>query len=132
MFLGMAERLKLDGIVSCPEFAHNAVPYETVFRFFDPAAQGRFEALPAASAQWTLAALAWGVETGCVLDQATGESLHGSKKEMICPTSPLLRDDPAWADDRRRADEARRSCRFRFDRRRFASLAPLRSDGSPR
>jgi hypothetical protein len=132
MFLGMAERLALAGIVSCPEFAHNAVLYEAVFRFFDPAAQGRFEALMAASTQWTLAELTWGVESGCVLDEATGESVAWSREEMICPTSRLLREYLASADYRGRADEARRTCRFRFDRERYTTLAPLRPDGSPR
>ena len=132
MFLGMAERLKLGGIVSCPEFAHNAVLYEAVFRFFDPAAQGRFEALMAAATQWTLAELTWGVESGCVIDEATGESVAWSREEMICPTSRLLREHLASADYRGRADEARRTCRFRFDRERYTALAPLRPDGSPR
>jgi hypothetical protein len=132
MFLGMAERLKLGGLVSCPEFAHNAVLYEAVFRFFDPAAQGRFEALMAAATPRTLAELAWGVESGCVVDEATGASVCWSREEMICPTSPLLGEYLASDDYRGRADEARRACRFRFDRERYAALAPLRPDGSPR
>lgn len=115
MFLGMADRLRFAGIVSCPEFAHNAVLYKRTFRFFDPAAQGRFEALEAAAAGLRLADLAWAVEQGRVLDLDTGQPFRWSREEMICPTSPLLREHFEAAAYHRRADEARRAARYRIE-----------------
>lgn len=115
MFLGMADRLRLAGIVSCPEFAHNAVLYKRTFRFFDPAAQGRFEALEAAAAGLRLADFAWAVEQGRVIDQETGRPFRWTREEMVCPTSPLLREHFESAVYHRRADEARRAARFRIE-----------------
>ena len=116
MFLGMADRLHFAGIVSCPEFLHNAVLYRRSFRFFDPAAQGRFEALAATGAGLPLAELAWAVEQGRVLDEAAGSPLSWTREEMICPTSPLLREHFEAATYHRRADEARRTAHFRIVR----------------
>ena len=119
MFLGMAERLGLGGLASCPEFAHNAVLYGAVFRFFDPAAQGRFDALQEAGAGLTLAELAWAVEAGALIDETTGRSLLWARDEMICPTGEVLRGYLESADYRERVVEARAACRLRIDRRRM-------------
>jgi len=121
MFLGMAARLGFGGIVSCPEFAHNAVLYERDFRFFDPAAQGRFEALLRVCSGLGLSELAWGVERGGLIDEATGASVRWSREEMVCPTGDVLREHIGSAIYRRRADQARDACRWRFDRARLVS-----------
>ncbi len=114
MLLGMADRLRFAGIVSCPEFAHNAVLYKRSFRFFDPAAQGRFEALATLAPRSQLAELAWAVEQGRVVDESTGSPLRWTREEMICPTSPLLREHFEAAAYHRHADEARRTARYRL------------------
>jgi hypothetical protein len=115
MFLGMADRLEFAGIVSCPEFAHNAVLYKRSFRFFDPAAQGRFEALATLVPRSRLAELAWAVERGRVLDGLTGEPLRWAREEMLCPTSALLREHFEAAAYHRRADEARQAAHYRLE-----------------
>ncbi|MBI5486414.1 MAG: hypothetical protein HY905_03690 [Deltaproteobacteria bacterium] len=114
MFLGMAERLHLGGIASCPEFAHNAVLYEAVFRFFDPAVQGRFDALRDACSGLTLAQLAWAVETGRVVDESTGRPLRWTRDEMICPTGDALREHLESADYRERMAAARGTSHLRL------------------
>ena len=132
MFLGMADRLGFEGLASCPEFAHNAVLYGTEFRFLDPAAQGRFEALVAAFAGRSLGELAWAVDGGCLVDDATGEPVRWWHEEMLRPTSAALRAHVESGEYLRRADAARAACRWRFDAGRWAALDPLRSDGAPR
>ena len=122
MFLGMAERLGLGGIASCPEFAHNAVLYAAAFRFFDPAAQGRFEALQQSCAGLTLAELAWAVESGAVLDDSAGRPLAWARDEMICPTGDVLRAYLDSADYRERTAQARTTCRLRIDPLRSAAV----------
>ncbi|MBI5500729.1 MAG: hypothetical protein HY907_10845 [Deltaproteobacteria bacterium] len=112
MFLGMAERLHLGGIASCPEFAHNAVLYETVFRFFDPAVQGRFDALRDACAGLTLAELAWAVETERVVEDSTGTPVRWSRDEMICPTGDALREHLESREYRERMTAAKMACRL--------------------
>jgi len=124
MFLGMADRLHFGGIVSCPEFAHNAVLYAAEFRFLDPAAQGRFDALREACAGLPLTELAWGVDRGCLLDDATGASVAWAREEMVRPTDPALQEHFASEAYLARVDAARRACRWRFDRSRLPVLTP--------
>jgi hypothetical protein len=130
LFLGLARRLTFSGIMVCPEFAHNAVMYAGQFRFFDPSAQGRFEALLTCLQDVSLAQFAWGVELGCVRDEASGKPLRWFHEEMIRPTDDLVQaylDSPAY---RERVGEARGAHRYVFDRDRFDELDPLRADGS--
>ena len=130
LFLGLASRLDFAGIMVCPEFAHNAVMYSGQFRFFDPAAQGRFEALLPWLGELTLAQLAWGVELGCFVDGSTGKPLRWFHEEMIRPTGELIQaylDSPQY---RERVERARSSTSFSFNRDRFDELDPLRADGS--
>jgi hypothetical protein len=124
MFLGMADRLHFGGIVSCPEFAHNAVLYAAEFRFLDPAAQGRFEALREACAGVPLAELAWGVDRGCLLDETTGKCIVWSREEMVRAAEPALQQHFAAPAYLERVEAARRTCRWRFDRSRLPVLTP--------
>jgi len=130
MLLGLSARRGLAGIMVCPEFVHNAVIYSSQFRFFDPAAQGRFEALISSLEGLTLAEIAWGVETGCVTD--SGKPFSWFHEEMIRPTGDLVTahlESPAYADAARKERE---SHSYRFDMDLFRSMDPLLPDGSPR
>ncbi len=130
LFRGLAARLDFSGIMVCPEFAHNAVMYSGQFRFFDPAAQGRFEALLACLDGVSLAELAWGVELGCVIDEAAGAPLRWFHEEMIRATDDVVQAYLDSRDYRGRVESARAASRFAFDRDRFDELDPLRADGS--
>lgn len=113
MFLGLAERLGFHGIMACPEFVHNAVFYAWRFRFFDPEAHGRFEALREATRGLGLAELAWAVEGGRVVDAATGEPLRWRREEMLCATRPPVTALFDSADWREACDRARVAARYR-------------------
>ncbi len=130
MFLGLATRLDFSGIMVCPEFAHNAVMYSGQFRFFDPAAQGRFEALMRCLDGISLSEFAWGVELGCVVDETSGRPLRWFHEEMIRATDDVVQTYLDSPDYRGRVEAARAGHRFAFDRDRFSELDPLGADGS--
>jgi hypothetical protein len=132
MLLGLSERLGFSGILVCPEFAHNAVIYSRQFSFFDPAAQGRFEALCACQEDLSLATFAWAVHLGCVRDASSGDEFSWFHEEMIRPTDRTVERYLASEAYLDRVREAREAHAFRVDRERLASLAPLGPDGSPR
>jgi hypothetical protein len=132
MLHGMARRLELEGILVCPEFAHNAVLYAGSFRFFDPAAQGRFEALCDAARGMALAQMAWGVAEGCFIDPDDGEPFRWSREEMLCPETDALRGHLESEAYRAAAAAARSAFRCRFDPARLERRRPLHPDGSPR
>ena len=130
LFRGLAARLDFSGIMVCPEFAHNAVMYSGQFRFFDPTAQGRFEALLPWLGELTLAEFAWGVELGCFTDERTGRPLRWFHEEMIRATGDAVQaylDSPDYAA---RVRDAREAAGYVFDRDRYSELDPLRADGS--
>jgi len=130
LFRGLAARLDFSGIMVCPEFAHNGVMYASQFKFFDPAAQGRFEALLPWLGELTLAQFAWGVELGCFTDEQAGKPLRWFHEEMIRPTGELIRaylDSPPYREG---VERARSATSFAFNRDRYDELDPLRADGS--
>ena len=130
MFLELAARLDFAGIMVCPEFAHNAVMYAEQFRFFDPEAQGRFEALLTCLAEVSLATFAWGVELGCMIDETSGKPLRWFHEEMIRATDEKVQAYLDSPDYRERVAAARGAQRYVFDRDRFSELDPLRADGT--
>lgn len=115
MFLGLADRLGFDGIMVCPEFAHNAVLYSRQFRFFDPDTQGRYEALAETMVGLTLAQFAWGVEKGCVTDENTGEKLRWFQEEMLRATGGVVIQYLRSRDYARRVVQARSRYRYQLD-----------------
>jgi len=122
MFLGLAERLGFDGIMVCPEFAHNAVLYSREFRFFDPMAQGRHEALAGLVQVHGLARFAWGVHAGCVTDETTGEKFRWFHEEMLRATGGVVVDHLRSARYRRAAEGERRRHAYRLDAGKLADL----------
>jgi hypothetical protein len=113
----------------CPEFAHNAVLYFSEFRFFDPAAQGRFEALMRCMEGLTLAEFAWGVEKGCVADAAGGGTFRWFHEEMVRANDPAFAEHLGSAAYRAAADAARDSCRLAMDPVRLGRLRPVPVEG---
>jgi hypothetical protein len=132
MLLGLAARLDFAGIMVCPEFAHNALIYSSQFGYFDPAAQGRFEALAGLLDSVPFALLAWAVQTGCVLDESTGRPFMWFHEEMIRPTNDLVQRYLGSARYREGVEASRALTRLRLDRDRLAAIDPLNPDGSPR
>lgn len=64
----LAEKRNLDGIVNRPEFLHNALLYSPYFRYLNPAAEGRLQALKRDIAGRTLWEVGWGASKGLLME----------------------------------------------------------------
>jgi hypothetical protein len=101
----MCERLALEGIAFVPSHYHVAAQARSHFRFLDPEAQARFEALRAALSGLKLVEAIRALEEGRVRDRRTGRSTAWLPSTMLVPVGPALRgrvDDEAY---RRRVAE---------------------------
>ena len=101
----MCERLGLEGIAFVPSHYHIAAQGRSHFRFLDPAAQARFEALRAALDGKKLVDAIRALEDGRVRERRTGERFVWLPSPMLVPVGPTLRarlDDEAY---RRRVAE---------------------------
>jgi hypothetical protein len=110
-----ARRLGLHGLIDVPERFHNAVIYRRRMTFIDPVFEGRFERLLSLiNGEHTLSAVAWALEEGRVLDEATGEPVVWAPREQLLSIDARLEayfELPAW---RRARAEARRLFRPRM------------------
>jgi hypothetical protein len=68
MLEALIDKLHLEGIINRPEFLHNALMYARVFRFVNPEAQGRLEALRAQLERMNLWQIAWAADRGYLLE----------------------------------------------------------------
>lgn len=104
-----ARRLGLQGVVDVPERFHNAVFYRRRTHFFDPAFEGRFQALQRLLDRHPLHAVAWALEEGRVVDARTGEPVVWAPREQVlCIDRELERyfELPAWRRARAQARQA--------------------------
>ena len=80
-------RLNLDGVIELPERIHNAAMYFKRFCFLDPEMQGILTAILRDTRDRKLAELAWGIELGLLIDQATSKPFRWIAKEQVLPRS---------------------------------------------
>jgi len=130
MFLGMTARLGFSGIMVCPEFAHNALLYAREFRFFDPRAQGRFEAICRARGELSLARFAWGVDRGCLVETSTGRTARWFHEEMVRARDEVLLGYLLSEPYERIVRETREALRFEFDGERLRALGSPDGQGA--
>jgi len=116
----MAMRVGADGLLTFPEYMHNAVIYDRRFKFVDPQREGELHALERDLRHLSLAGQSWAVEWEAVVDVRTGLPYRWRPAEMVFPVSGLLRRHRRSSTFRRRAYEAERTHRFRLDEPRFA------------
>ncbi|MCU0689993.1 MAG: universal stress protein [Polyangiaceae bacterium] len=87
----IAERLGKAGLVNCPMQFHNARFYHPMFRFLDPAVEGRFAALLRDTSDVTLADASWAMHKGCVDDCKRGTPAKWEGHEQVFPIAAELR-----------------------------------------
>jgi hypothetical protein len=122
ILLALAERRGFDGIMVCPEFASNAVIYSREFKFFDPAAQARFEVLVESTRELGLAKFAWAVHHGCVLDEREQGVFRWFHEEMVRATAGVVIEYLDSDEYGRCVEQARSRYGFRIDREKLAGL----------
>jgi len=85
-------RLKKDGIMNRPQYAHNARLYHEKFKFVDPVKEGRLIALTRDTGDYNLADVSWAVYHECLKDAATGETVPWDGGKQVYPLSVKLRN----------------------------------------
>ncbi len=80
-----------DGLVTVPEYYHNAVFYSTLFRFLSPERQGRFEALARDLGHLHVAAASSAVAEGRVFESGNMEPLEWEPAEMVAALGEPLK-----------------------------------------
>jgi len=90
MLRALADKRNLDGIVNRPEFLHNAVLYSPYFRYLNPVAEGRLQALKRDTAGKTRWDLGWAAVKGMLLEGGKPSLLPWYQAEQIWPNNPEL------------------------------------------
>jgi hypothetical protein len=108
----ICERLELDGIAFVPSHFHIAAQARSYFRFLDPVAQARFEAIRSALEPRRLVDAIDRFERGEVVDRSTGEPVRWEPSPMVFPVSGRLRERLDRPEFREALEHARRALRF--------------------
>jgi hypothetical protein len=103
-----------DGLLSVPEYFHNAVFYSSLFRFLSPLRQGRFEALRRDLAALHVAEASAAVEDARVVEDPGGRRYRWEPGEMVAPITDGLRAYLESEDYARAAASASTSVRYRL------------------
>ncbi len=106
------ERLQLDGLLFVPSHYHLATQGKRWLRFLDPEREGRFRALAETLACLPLIAATHAVESGRVVDAATGEAFTWEPAPMVLPVGEALRERVTSAEYERRAAAAAAATRL--------------------
>lgn len=85
------KELAVDGILDVPEHFHTALFYSRLFRYLDPAQEGRLRAIARDLAGAPLALASDAIRKGCLVDRATGEPLPWHPSEQVLPARGRLR-----------------------------------------
>lgn len=116
----VVDRLRLDGLLTVPEYFHNAVIYGRELRHFDPAAQGRCDALVAALLDregLSLAQASWAVDWGHVYEFGRPIQWRGEPQlRAVCGALVRYLESP---EHQEAAAAAAESHLYALDRERF-------------
>jgi hypothetical protein len=88
---GLSGELGLDGVLDVPEHYHTALFYSRMFRFLDPAVEGRFRAIVRELRGVPLALTSEAIEEGCLVDRDTRETVPWAASEQVMPLRGELR-----------------------------------------
>ncbi len=88
---GIGRDLLIDGILDIPDHFHTAQFYARTMRFFDPVAEGTFQAMMRDLSGIPLALVSEAVSEGAMVDARTGQPFHWQPTEQILPVHGPLR-----------------------------------------
>jgi len=111
----------LDGILDVPDHFHAALIYSRTFRFLDPQAEGRFQAMARDLKGIPLAIASEAVQEGCLIDTGTGLPVPWEPAEQIMPLTEPLRRHFRSSAFRRVRDEVGSALRVGVDWDRYRS-----------
>ena len=101
-----SRELSIDGVLDVPDHFHTALFYSRAFRYLDPEAEGRFQAIARDLSGVPLALASEAILEGCLVDRGTGAPMPWPVAEQVMaargPLSRFLRS-PAYREVRNRA-----------------------------
>ncbi|MFH1437310.1 MAG: hypothetical protein ABIJ56_16500, partial [Pseudomonadota bacterium] len=92
MFDALIGRLHLEGIITRPEFLHNAILYARAFKFLRPEAEGRLRALMEQLSHLNLWQIAWAAEKGFIVEDGEKRRFSWYQSEQIWANCSHLAD----------------------------------------
>lgn len=75
--------LSIDGVVDVPDHFHTALFYSRAFRYLDPEAEGRFQAIARDLSGVPLALASEAIREGCLVDRGTGAPMPWPVAEQV-------------------------------------------------
>ena len=101
-----SRELSVDGVLDVPDHFHTALFYSRAFRYLDPEAEGRFQAIVRDLAGVPLALASDAIREGCLVDARTGTPTEWPVAEQVMgirgPLRRFLRS-PSYREARNRA-----------------------------
>jgi len=86
-----SRELVVDGVLDVPDHFHTALFYSRAFRYLDPLAEGRFQAIARDLAGVPLALASDAIREGCLVDRATGATVEWPAAEQVMALRGPLR-----------------------------------------
>jgi hypothetical protein len=78
-----SRELAVDGVLDVPDHFHTALFYSRAFRYLDPEAEGRFQAIARDLAGVPLVLASDAIREGCLVDRATGTTVGWPAAEQV-------------------------------------------------
>lgn len=101
-----SRELSVDGVLDVPDHFHTALFYSRAFRYLDPEAEGRFQAIARDLSRVPLALASDAIREGCLVDRNTGAPMPWPVAEQVMAVrGPLRRflHSPSYREARNRA-----------------------------
>ena len=101
-----SRELSVDGVLDVPDHFHTALFYSRAFRYLDPEAEGRFQAIARDLSGVPLALASDAIREGCLVDRATGAAMPWPVAEQVMAVRGPLRRFlryPSYREARNRA-----------------------------
>jgi len=101
-----SRELSVDGVLDVPDHFHTALFYSRAFRYLDPEAEGRFQAIARDLSGVPLALASDAIREGCLVDRTTGAPMPWPVAEQVMAVRGPLRRflrSPSYREARNRA-----------------------------
>jgi len=101
-----SRELSVDGVLDVPDHYHTALFYSRAFRYLDPEAEGRFQAIARDLSGVPLALASDAIREGCLVDRNTGAPMPWPVAEQVMAVRGPLRRflrSPSYREARNRA-----------------------------
>jgi len=106
-----SRELSVDGVLDVPDHFHTALFYSRAFRYLDPEAEGRFQAIARDLSGVPLALASDAIQEGCLVDRRTGDpmawpaaeqvmAIHGPLRRFLRSSDYREAEKRAYADHR--------------------------------